>query len=275
VTCPAGTYQSQGFQDKCIDCPPGHYCLDGSIEYSTSICPVGYYCPAKTEFAQQYPCEPGTYMPKTGAFKCIPCDVGKYCAAPGLSVVSGLCNEGYYCSGGSSTPTPVFDPAAPLETKVGDRCAKGYFCPGAGVHPKPCPAGLVCSQPGLAKPDKVCDEGFYCTSKVFTPTPSDDSRDGGNRCRPGHYCPKGTGWPLSCEVGTYNPSSLSKDVSACKKCDAGYYCDSAGIATPTGICSKGYFCPEGSTTPYPKDSHCPKGQYCPPGSSKALDCAKG
>ena len=28
---------------------------------STNTCPQGYYCPAGTEFAQQYPCPSGTY----------------------------------------------------------------------------------------------------------------------------------------------------------------------------------------------------------------------
>ena len=41
--CKAGTYNSLTQQESCFQCPPGYYCVNGSINYSD--CPPGYFCP--------------------------------------------------------------------------------------------------------------------------------------------------------------------------------------------------------------------------------------
>ena len=50
---------------------------------------------------------------------CLQCQPGKYCSS---SMGTGLCAEGYYCKGGSTTPTPTGGAG-------GDICPAGHFCP--------------------------------------------------------------------------------------------------------------------------------------------------
>ena len=53
-------------QATCDDCPLGKYCDPYELANVTGIidpveCPMGYYCPTRTEFATQNPCSPGSY----------------------------------------------------------------------------------------------------------------------------------------------------------------------------------------------------------------------
>lgn len=46
VPCPAGTYSFDKYLtavEKCIDCPPGKYCEEGSSGF-TGFCDEGYVC---------------------------------------------------------------------------------------------------------------------------------------------------------------------------------------------------------------------------------------
>ena len=43
------------------------------------VCPPGFYCPVKTKYAEEYPCDIGTYNPyekKSKQKDCINCDAG-------------------------------------------------------------------------------------------------------------------------------------------------------------------------------------------------------
>ena len=52
---------------------------------------------------------------------------GYYCGQDGLSYPSGLCEAGYYCSGGSSVAMP--------SGVGGDQCSPGYYCPEGSIQP--------------------------------------------------------------------------------------------------------------------------------------------
>ena len=57
----------------------------------------GYYCPAKTKYATEYPCPRGTFNNQTHRVSvddCMPCSGGSYCETEGLSEPTGLCNPG-------------------------------------------------------------------------------------------------------------------------------------------------------------------------------------
>lgn len=41
----------------------------------------------------------------TDIVECVPCPGGHFCATPGLTHPSGLCEAGYYCLGGDTTAT--------------------------------------------------------------------------------------------------------------------------------------------------------------------------
>lgn len=52
----------------------------------------------------------GTFNPDFGSPTiefCRPCDAGSFCKQPGLNATEGKCFAGYYCTGGSPSPTPV------------------------------------------------------------------------------------------------------------------------------------------------------------------------
>ena len=52
------------------------------------------------------------------------------------------------------------------------------------------------------------------------------------RCKEGHYCPKGSNEPIACPAGTFSAQRGMGDESACAQCTIGYYCPE-GAASPT------------------------------------------
>ena len=87
----------------CFLSTPGFYCdyADRPVtDYSPYPCPMGYYCPNGTEYAQQHACPAGTYNPDTmleAENECTQCDAGKFCAGVANTVVDGDCTEGFWC----------------------------------------------------------------------------------------------------------------------------------------------------------------------------------
>jgi hypothetical protein len=69
----------------------------------------------------------------------------------------------------------------------------------------------------------------------------------------GHYCLEGTGDPIQCPPGTFNPNAGSVDSDACGQCTQGYYCSQPGLGAVEGDCPVGYFCVTGTKVQYPTD----------------------
>ena len=98
--CASGTYQDESTQGACKECNAGFYCdfADRPLtDFSPYPCPMGYYCPNGTEFAQQYGCPPGTYNSGTNLeaeADCTPCDAGQFCDGFANVAVDGDCDEG-------------------------------------------------------------------------------------------------------------------------------------------------------------------------------------
>ena len=42
----------------------GWYCINETV--NPTICPMGYYCPEGTKFAEEFPCPEGTFNNDTG-----------------------------------------------------------------------------------------------------------------------------------------------------------------------------------------------------------------
>ncbi|XP_063797930.1 zonadhesin-like [Pseudophryne corroboree] len=140
LACPAGTVSQSWGQIRCSDCPEGFYCPARSS--NTTICPKGHYCPKGTEFAEQYPCPPGTFSGGRGATSmetCLPCPPGMFCSKPGLEKPEGFCAPGWYCPVGSVSDRPVSLPEVPGYTALSPRmCPAGKFCPQGSSYPIPC-----------------------------------------------------------------------------------------------------------------------------------------
>ena len=101
--CPSGSYQDQKMQPTCKMCPKRFYCnaTNGPVvNYTHYICPEGYYCPNGTQFAEEYPCDVGTFNNITGRAsqsECTQCLGGYYCGKKGLTYPYTTCNAMYYC----------------------------------------------------------------------------------------------------------------------------------------------------------------------------------
>lgn len=54
---------------------------------------------------------------------------------------------------------------------------------------------------GLSLPNATCAAGYFCRRNATLATP--DQGEDANICPVGHYCPKGTGEPNNCPLGTF------------------------------------------------------------------------
>ncbi|CAN0043958.1 unnamed protein product, partial [Hapterophycus canaliculatus] len=68
-----------------------------------------YFCPEGTAYAIEHPCPEGTYANTTTTSSeenCVDAPAGWYVANAASQSVTGRCDEGFYCSGGSFSATP-------------------------------------------------------------------------------------------------------------------------------------------------------------------------
>lgn len=283
LPCNAGEYNPFEGQALCLPCPTGFYCLEGVLNFNSTVCPMGHYCPEGTTHPVEFPCPPGTYRGTFGAQSledCTPCDPGTYCIG-GQSSPDGPCDPGWFCIESSPSPQPF-----ELETmlncsqdcvcsnvSVGGQCEPGFYCPSGSNQPSPCPSGMYCDTFGLFAPTGVCLPGFYCFSAASVPNPNDGIT--GFPCPYGHYCNMGVTSPTPCPVGTYLNATGSQSFSDCIPCTAGYYCGNDGLSDPSGPCEPGYFCPEGSISPNNASYICTPGHSCPEASETEIICEGG
>lgn len=99
------------------------YCPDTGLATMTQ-CPAGSYCEEGSQ--SPTPCPEGTLNSRTmqpSIKSCRPCPPGYYCLNEGNQVVSGTCEEGYFCSRGATVSRPEANP----ENTFGP-CPKGAYC---------------------------------------------------------------------------------------------------------------------------------------------------
>ncbi|XP_076833089.1 uncharacterized protein LOC143478045 [Brachyhypopomus gauderio] len=277
IACGAGTFSSvmgNSVKENCEPCPPG-YCCQGDGVVEPDPCPQGFYCPLGTVMGTEFPCPQGTVRPLPGAFSeedCLPCPSGMFCASPGLSEPTGLCQDGFYCPPGAISPNAT---GQTMESVSNNICPPGHYCPVGMGYPLPCPPGTFSSTPGLSKVQQClpCPPGHFCESPAML-RPSDallcdagyvclgGSRSGrpvdgleGYLCPSGHSCPTGSPVEAQCEPGTYNSAP---GAAHCLPCPAGTMCPSPATQEPSP-CPKGHFCPAGSAAGLP----CPVGSLGP------------
>ena len=280
--CPQGTYQPKQNKTKlqdCLPCSAGKFCNDTGLATpagdcyagylcvsnekvpnpASALCPAGHYCLVGAVNATM--CPSGTVRKTSGGASrsdCVPCDPGHFCGIPGLSRVSGLCSEGFFC------PEEV---ESKFPNPSGYPCPSGYYCGNGTSVPKGCPPGTY--QPSNGSSTCLpCPAGRLCRGNTSTPEP----------CPPHTYCLNSTIIPIFCPNGTFtytNETGLYSP-SQCRACIAGHYCQRGIIA---GLCSGGYICRRGSPDPWPTDPRygeiCPIGFYCPPGALDKIKCPRG
>ena len=262
--CPAGTYNlftGSKAPTDCIKCVPGYYCTGpGVINYNTSACPAGHYCPEATKYSNEFPCPAGTYGPNTTetseASACVICAEGYYCprGSPGLI---NRCPPGYFCPVGTEAGTRFACPLGTYSSQVGLTtasqcidCPAGHYCPDgtsgqASVAPLPCPPGSYnpYTRAGHILNCQPCSAGFSC--------PRAGQINVTDSCLEGYYCPNGTitKTQFPCPPGSYTNSTNLTRPEDCTPCPRGFSCGWAiGFPTsPWQPCQQGHFCPLGET----------------------------
>jgi len=128
------------FANSCEECVSGNYC-DGA-DHAQTTCPAGYFCPAGTKFATQFPCPAATSSTtgQTSVAGCTACTSGTFCP-PGTGTPR-PCPPGAACNGLMLDRYSDLCPAGTyFQTSSCVICPADHYCP-PGVHyPLKCPAG--------------------------------------------------------------------------------------------------------------------------------------
>lgn len=75
--------------------------------------------------------------------------------------------------------------------------------------------------------------GYFCSSGSSEPSPVSETY--GDVCPVGHFCPRGSGSPTPCPVGSFLPEPGASSSSQCHRCPPGKYCATPGSSQPTGL----------------------------------------
>jgi hypothetical protein len=260
--CPPGKFCTSGTTDPSSnDCTAGYYCVIGSVETAPTTftytigselngkCPSGYYC--ETGTISPTPCPKGKYNPSesgTSVADCLDCPAGKYCDEMGIDVstiVSKDCTQGFWCIGGSTTPTPT-------DNTMGKICSPGKYCAEGTTTEVDCLAGSYEPRQGnYLVACQTCPAGSFCIAGSSFPVD----------CPFLSYCPEGSAAALLCPDGTYNNNLTHLETfDQCKECPTGKYCTGGEIQ---GRCDAGYQCDYGATAAADPNKLCPIGFYCP------------
>ena len=122
----------------------------------------------------------------------------------GLTAHVGDCDEGFYCPGRNSVPTPAATP-----------CPIGLHCPSGSPLPVPCVAGTYANYSQGATCE-TCPAAYYCVPEEVI---EGDSTSGHRLCPRGYYCGAGTGMDWTpCPVGTFSNELGLELESQCEQC---------------------------------------------------------
>lgn len=249
--CESGTYQVRQGQTYCNPCAAGFYCQ--SALTGAEDCPVGHYCPEGTTYDTEFPCPIGSYNAVTNlknSSQCTACTPGAYCEAEGQTNITGFCDPGYFCGGGSSVANPFTESAFEISYS-GETCISTDL----STMNNMCPPGNRWS---------ICIYEIYYHINTFSCNVS------------GHYCPGRSAAPIQCPPGTNSSSVGLQRVEDCQPCVKGHYCPLNGTVYSVRECIAGYFCPGGVINPALNASLiCTIGSYCPGGSDFPSPCPPG
>ena len=234
------------------------------INYNTSNCPAGHYCPIATKYPNEFPCPSGTYGPNTTEVSepeaCVICAEGYYCPQ-GSAGLTRPCPAGYFCPVGTGAGTRFSCPLGTYSSSTGlvnasqcIDCPVGHYCPDgtngqASVAPLPCPPGSYnpYSRAGHVLNCQPCSAGFSC--------PRAGQNASTDPCKEGYYCPNGTitNTQFACPPGLYTNSTNLTRPEECTPCPPGFSCGWAtGFPTsPWQPCQQGHFCPQGKSLSIP------------------------
>ena len=196
------------------------------------------------------------------------CGVCGSLASPGgaCDFSMNICPDGQSCSNGTCVAYP--GPRSPTPVAAGEQCDLFGICPSGyscivdpvtnlGRCSQPLAAGAPC-RPGFSAFDKVCADGFYCSSSnVCAPVPAAGQPCTGT-CQDGAYCDNGSCQPRR-DVGATCLTPRDLLQSSCRSgltcfcnddtCNLGTcrqrYEEGAGCGDSNGQCVPGTSCVNG------------------------------
>ncbi|KPP71460.1 SCO-spondin-like [Scleropages formosus] len=161
--CPKGTYSSvHGLSsaDECLLCPEGYFCGSAGLVQPSGTCSPGFLCLAGAQQPKPTDNHTGSPCPR-GAYCLLGVIAGMFCAHHGCAIPTGLCQAGYLCHSGASSPNAT---GHTVQSPGTDLCPPGHYCPAGTAYPMPCPPGSYSSSPGLKEVEQCqpCPPGHFC-----------------------------------------------------------------------------------------------------------------
>eukprot|EP00606_Chrysophyceae_sp_TOSAG23-5_P000256 GSChrysophyteH2.ASY1.ANO1.351.1 assembled CDS len=175
IICEPGYYCIAGVRHRC---PLGYYGAVSGLHTDTCSgqCDAGFLCPLNSSSPKQLPCglDASVYCPQ-GSYEPIEVPAGYYSVGDDHTTrgpsaeCDGLCDKGYWCAEGSSSPQENDCPAG----RYGHLGMINNVCKG------------------------VCRVGYYCPVNSISPT---QEECGGEHV----YCPHGSGSPQAVSPGYFS-----------------------------------------------------------------------
>lgn len=263
VPCEAGTFNPDSGQERV----PGPDATVWAFNPCRN-CAAGRYCPLAS--AAQLPCSAPRYYCPAASARPTPVSIGFYSTGgpPTLRSTQTACSPGSYCVMGLRVPCPGGTWESKLaQTRCSGVCFEGYRCSG-GDHqgdPQRCTTDTTAPEhyycPSGSVESRVARAGTFTVPKTpLSWRPAEwllhhkQQRTGALKCEPGSWCVRGVAH--ACAPGRFGAEH--------------------GLATSscTGKCPTGFFCSEASENPLSQDCR-GADQYCPRGSGRPVPVPEG
>eukprot|EP00741_Cyanophora_paradoxa_P016931 tig00020944_g16352.t1 len=231
TACPAGTYSERG-AGSCYECPQNTFSQTPGTPCAP--CPANAFTQTKKWTSECAVCEPGTYLPYTGATVCLACPAQTW--APRGTLGSCLsCEQGAVPSADASHCEKC--PAGTYQKENRTAC---ILCPeltftsSAGTFGQctPCSPGTVSVD---ARTEcRACLPGYFsygaeclrCFGNSIAP---EAGRSNCTECPRGQVATEDKQNCIACPAGTFFTVAAGSDVATCEKCPINTITSTAGL----------------------------------------------
>mmetsp|Transcript_16910 Transcript_16910/g.31665 ORF Transcript_16910/g.31665 Transcript_16910/m.31665 type:complete len:797 (+) Transcript_16910:126-2516(+) len=226
----------------------GYYSVTVNGESELIRCPAGYFCPPNSSPSSPIPCGGNSFFCPLGSPRPTLVEKGHYTIGGDHLTRSDerICEPGFWCNNGTRTECDqgyYGSQFAETESKCSGLCEEGYFCPKGSTSP----TQLPCGDPGM-----FCTVGAYETTQVALGYKSVGgsltTRMGEVIVEEGYYAKEGIEY--ACPAGRYGDKKGLSDEACSGICREGFYCPPASTSPYQKMCGgSDRYCPEGSAAP--------------------------
>merc|ERR1712146_738684 len=204
VICERGHYCVQGVK---YECPQGYYGGDLGLTdpLCSGMCDPGYICSTASPSKIQQECgtSAAVYCPE-GSYENTTVPDGYYSVGADITIMHTIhaCDPGYWCQKGVMRICAAgrYSASGSSTEECDGLCDRGYYCPAGSTSPtqEDCPAGRY-GHRGMkdARCKGSCQPGYYCPINSYTAT---QYECGGEN----FYCPAGSGSRQAVDPGFFS-----------------------------------------------------------------------